>query len=275
MAVLAVVLCGVMLFFMNRKLDIEARNRAEQIDNDHVQESEAATPPGRGAVVTTTAPELASDEEVLMPHEAGKAFADASAVLRRAVPFSTAESLGALVRHPDITLPRCRAWSPSRPMTPMVPLKIGPKFGIMEELMVTTLLMQDGSARPVVMEKTAQGYLLDWESLAGWGECSFKDVPKLPVGQRTLLRVNVRSSSELPSFTHELGMSFILAHPEEDLTLTAHVTEPILNKSAAGQLLRVAEDAPFVLRIAVDEDCLKHGWVRVAEVVCSGWVTDL
>jgi hypothetical protein len=277
-----VAVCGVMLYRMIHTLNRAKQNRTEHaaiIPTEGSYEARlsasADKPLFQSTAITSTTPTSMTTEEILMPQEVRDSFDKASSVLRRAVQFSSIDSLATLVRHPDLTLPRYRAWQASRPLTLMVPLQIGPKFGTMDKLMVTTLRMQDGSTRSVVLEKTSESYLLDWESLAGWGECFFDDVPRLPQGQNTLLRVIVQPSNAQPPFAHEPGMTFILAHPEERMTLTAHAPASLLAESKAGQMLRTAADAPFTLRIAVDEVCLKHGWVRIKEIVCSGWVTDL
>ncbi len=214
------------------------------------------------------------ETEKTAPDDASRAFDQASMVLKRAMQLGAEDSIQSLVRHPELTLPRYQAWSEVWRMAPAMPLQIGPKFGTTERLLVTSVRMEDGSSRHVVLERSANGYKLDWESLAGWGECSFADVVNLPLNKPTLLRIVVQPTSAKPPFPHLAGMSLQVSHPEQKLTLTAFASHATLEKSKAGIMMRDQVHGPFTVRIVVDADCVKHGWVRIQEVICSGWVAD-
>ncbi len=214
------------------------------------------------------------EKKETVPDDASRAFDQASMVLKRAMQIGAEDSIQSLVRHPELTLPRYQAWSAAWRMTPAMPLQIGPKFGTTERLLVTSVRMEDGSSRHVVMERSASGYKLDWESLTGWGECYFADVANLPHHKPTLLRIVVQPTSAKPPFPHLSGISFHVSHPEQKLTLTAFASHATLEKSKAGIAMRDQVLGPFTVRIVVDADCVKHGWVRIQEVISSGWVAD-
>jgi hypothetical protein len=125
------------------------------------------------SVPAKSKPKLPFDEKsVMMPPEVRQEFDLACAVLGRAFTSGSAMALEGCVRHPEVTMPRVRALPASRGVLPVIPLEIGPKFGVTGELLLTTLRLKDGSHRPVVMEKKNGSYLLDWESLTGWCEAT-------------------------------------------------------------------------------------------------------
>jgi hypothetical protein len=60
----------------------------------------------------------------------------------------------------------------------------------------------------------------------------------------------------------------------ENETLSAFITDSVLNATDAGRALRVARDTPYTLRVTTDAALAAQGWVQVVEIVCAGWVTD-
>jgi len=214
------------------------------------------------------------EKSVMMPPEARRQFDQASEVLRRAFTSGSNSALETCVRHPAVTMPRVRALPASRGVLPVMPLEIGPRFGTTGVLLLTTLRLSDGTHRAVAMEKKNGRYLLDWESLTGWGEASFGDLLARPSSKSMLMRVLCRPSSSKAPFADEKGLSLALSHPVEKETLSAFITDSVLNATDAGKALRVARDTPYTLRVTTDAALAAQGWVRVVEIVCAGWVTD-
>lgn len=210
------------------------------------------------------------------PELARESFQKACMVLRRAINSSSTSLLSDSVRHPDLTMPRVRSLPGPRQVVPSLPLSIGPEFGIKGDLLLTTVRLVDGSDRPVVLEKTAEGYKLDWESFTGWCETDF-DGLQTHVGMKVhprLMRVRCQRTSARSPFADEKGISLVISHPAEKETLSTFVPDAVLQRSPAGEELRYSSGGPFVLLIEADRETIQHGWVRVEEVICSGWVTD-
>jgi hypothetical protein len=218
---------------------------------------------------------LFDEKSVMMPPEARREFDLACEVLRRAFTGSISDTtLESCVRHPELTMPRVRSHPASRRVVPVMPLEIGPKFGVTNELLLTTLRLADGSYRPVAMEKTDGGYLLDWESLTGWCEASFTDLLNKPTGRARLMRVQCRQASAKAPYGLEKGTALVLSHPAEGGSLSAFAPETLLSANAEGKALATARDALFTLRVIADTEHAAQGWVRVVQVVSQGWVTD-
>lgn len=210
----------------------------------------------------------------VIPASARAEFDRGLITLRQALSYG-GDGLELFVRHPDITKQRIRAFDVDRHPVLATPWQIGPKFGLTERLLLTTIHLADGTNRHIVLERTPNGHLLDWESFAGWCELKFEDINQLPSRSPALMRVNVQPSNTRPPFTLETGASFTLSHPMEKFTLSAHATDAVLKASKVAERLRKAVPGPFTVRISADATSLRGGWVRITEVVCAGWVTDL
>ena len=159
---------------------------------------------------------------------------------------------------------------------PALPLTIGPQFGISGDLLLTTVRLQDGTDRAVVLQKNPEGYKLDWEGFAGWCEADFSALQAHagPKVHPCLMRVLCQQASGAAPFAGEEGLCIVISHPAEKEPLKAFVPEAVLNKSTAASSLRLSAGAPFTLRISPDRKTILHGWVRVEEIVCAGWTTD-
>jgi hypothetical protein len=211
-----------------------------------------------------------------LPDAARESYQEACVVLRRAINSNSTSLLSDCVRHPSVTMMRVRSMSPSRQVVPALPLIIGPQFGITGDLLLTTIRLANGNDRAVVLEKTSEGYKLDWESFAGWCETDF-DGLQTHVGMKVhpkLMRVRCQPTSARTPFPEQKGIAIVISHPAEAETLRAFVSEEALQRSPAGAELKNSSDGPFTLLIKPDRDTIQHGWVRVDEVICSGWVTD-
>lgn len=216
------------------------------------------------------------DSNDTMPDAARDSFQDACRVLRRAITSGSSSLLGDCVRHPELTMPRVLMTPSSRQVVPSLPLSFGPKFGITGDLLLTTVRLVDGAERAVVLEKTMQGYKLDWESFTGWCETDF-DGLQTHVGMKVhprLMRVRCQPTSARAPFPNEKGLSLVISHPAEKQMLSTFVPDEVLDRSPVGTELKQSSGGPFVLLIQPDRETIKHGWVRVVEIICSGWVTD-
>jgi hypothetical protein len=247
----------------------------------------AAKPPSSAMVTASTvftgkqasAPNSAKPQAIkslkAMPAaEVREEFEMAASVLRRYFQSPTEGELQKLLRHPELTLPRYRAWNLKRRVVPAIPLKVGPQFGVSGSLFITSVKLADGSSRLAALEHTDQGYRLDWESFCAWGERTFNDLGSLSDGETAILRVTVKPSSAAPPVSAPAS-AFTLSHPDERATLAAYAMEDVLERSKAGRALRRTSGGMFTVRLAVGEKDKKSGWARIAEVVSVGWVEEL
>lgn len=207
--------------------------------------------------------------------EVRKEFERAAGVLRQYFQSPGDDKIKALLRHPEETLPRHREWTRTHQIVPVMPLQIGPQFGTSGSLLITGIKLNDGSLRMAALEKTDQGYLLDWESFAGWSERRFAELSSVPSGQGALMRVSIRPSSATPPATAPGGATFTLTHPDERSTLAAYATAATLQGNSAARKLQQAGGGMFTLRLTVDEEDARNGRARIHEVLCSGWLPDL
>lgn len=238
---------------------------------------EAQQAPSEALPKPRVRPFLGYDESKnALPDSARESYQEACAVLRRAIGSNSPSLLLDCIRHPSTTKMRVRSLSPSRQVVPALPLIIGPQFGITGDLLLTTIRLANGNDRAVVLEKTAEGYKLDWESYTGWCETDF-DGLQTHVGMKVhpkLMRVRCQPTSASAPFSEQKGISIVISHPAETETLNAFVPEEVLRRSPAGSEIKDSSGGPFTLLIKPDRDTIQHGWVMVEEIICSGWVTD-
>lgn len=210
----------------------------------------------------------------MMPLEAREVFEKAVALLRRVLLSPSIFDWEQSVRHPQITMPRLRADEGRWRVLPCQPLQVGPKFGLTDSLLVTTVRLKDGTHRPVAIEKKGDQLLLDWESFTGWGEKLLEDISTADSKALYLVRVKVQAAVATPPFPNNTGLSFVLSHPAGRRVVNAHVSEDVLACSPASQTLAKSREGLFTLRVRPQAGSSQHGWVIVEEVVCSGWITD-
>ena len=210
----------------------------------------------------------------LMPHKARETFDQCVQILHRVMLFPTDNDWEQSVRHPYLTMPRLRADNGRWRVIPHLPLQVGPKFGITDSLVVTTLRLKDGTHRSVAIEKKGDRLLLDWESFTGWCEECLEDIANNDSRKAYLVRVKVQTAAAKPPFPELSGLSLVLSHPAGRRVVNAHVSEKVLSKSMAAKTLTRTREGLFTLRVRAVADSKNHGWVLVEEVVCAGWITD-
>ena len=210
----------------------------------------------------------------MMPREARETFDKAVEVLTRVLLSPTMTEWEKSVRHPELTMPRLRSDEGRWRVLPALPLQIGPKFGITDALLVTTVKLKDGTHRSVAFERKEDRLLLDWESFTGWGEERIENIAGCDVETSFLVRVKVHAAAAIPPFEIKNGLSIVLSHPDGRRVVNAHVSEEALESSPAAQALKKAGEGLFTLRIRPHADSAQHGWVVVEDVVCTGWITD-
>lgn len=210
----------------------------------------------------------------MMPREARETFDKAVALLSRVLLSPTHADWEKSIRHPLLTMPRLRADDGRWRVLPDLPLQIGPKFGITDSLLVTTVRLKDGTHRPVAIEKKGDQLLLDWESLTGWGEERLEDIASGPDGKFYLVRVKAQAAVAKPPFPGQAGLSLVLSHPAGRRVVNAMVSEKVLSSSPAAKTLAKAREGLFTLRVRPHTESRQHGWIIVEEVICTGWITD-
>lgn len=259
-----------------REMVSQGPDKEDRINNQE-QMVRASGTPDSGLPRPRSKPFVAFDGSAeTLPESSREAFREACAVLRRVVMAEPGAIPADCVRHPELTMKRIKSLPSGRWLIPVLPPVIGPQFGMTGDLLITTVHVSDGTERPVVLQKTAEGYKLDWEGFIGWCESDFATL-RAHVGIKVhprLMRVRCETTGDRPPFAGEKGLSLVMSHPAEKGGLSAFVPEAVLQQSAAAQELRSSTGGPFTLRIAADRETIRHGWVRVEEILCSGWTTD-
>ncbi len=183
-----------------------------------------------------------------------------------------------LIREPQRVLSKYAAWKTRSKLAPAERLQIGPKFMTLDPFLVVGVPLADGTTRLAVLERSAKGVRLDWESFAIHCERTFAELPAQADDAQTLLRVNAQRSASVPPFATEPGgVTFTLSHPEEAVTLNAYLPPSVLatREQAVRYLAEATQRTMVTLMVYMDADSRAHGWVKIAAVPNVGWVKGL
>ena len=184
-----------------------------------------------------------------------------------------------LILRPAEVMPKYQEWTQSIPVQAPEQFQIAPKFITTDRFILLGVTMADGSTRMAAFEKLGKSSLrLDWESFAGWCECRFDAVAKLKSNRQVLMRVSAQLTAAKPPFSvTEGGQSFTLMHPDEPMTLNAHMPAELMAKDAnmVHHMSGMQKRGMVTLKIFVDDECRSHGWVKIADVTNIGWVSGL
>ena len=184
-----------------------------------------------------------------------------------------------IILRPLEVMPKYREWTARIKLQPSAEQMASAKFMTTEHRMIMAVPLMNGSKRLAVFEKIGKAkFRLDWESFAGWCERRFEDVAKLESNRQVLMRVNAQRTAVKPPFpVKDGGMSFTLTHPDEPMTLNAHMSADALAEggTAVRYMAAMKKSGTVTLKIFVDDECRSHGWVKIAAVPNVGWVSGL
>ncbi len=210
------------------------------------------------------------------PTKAVARFQRASEAIRLYFQARSDQELNAVLRRPELAVPRREQWNGGRKLLPAVPFEFGPKFGAVDQYVVTTVKMADGTTRMMALEEmTDATFRIDWEGFAGYGEVSLAQAQTLVEGIRPLVRVVVEKLATQPSWITEPGWYVNLTHPDQTESVTAFVPAAVAATSPVQALLKEPDRSLFTLEITADQVLQAHGCVRITSVRCSGWMPDL
>ena len=126
----------------------------------------------------TTAESLETDKEIQATLAIGQEAKEVSEkLLGKFFAVKNVEDFAPIVRNPEVTMPRIRKWYESRPLKFAKIKKIGYRDDIRAKGQMASVLIQraDYAVKAVALEKTVDGYRVDWESWVGWTELNWDD----------------------------------------------------------------------------------------------------
>lgn len=222
--------------------------------------------------------EQASEAEFKNLVDGGQGFLEgAKNVVTAFLNAESLEDLEPLVRHPGVTMPRMKEWYAKQPWKSpgMKEYGVGGRFLVEGEMV--WIDVKDGGYHPrrIAVEKTPDGYLVDWESWVAWSSMAWEDIfekkPTEPVEVRILCS-NDNYYNRLFSDDTRWG-SVRLVHPDKERVLYGYI-----DKQAGKQItlltdLKQAGGQSVTLKIRFPENSVSDNQVYIDEYVQSGWVS--
>lgn len=199
-------------------------------------------------------------------------------VVAKFLAAESVEEMARWVRGGEATAERMRTYHRDRPVDPVAFNDIAPRGKVQKSgpLWSVDVVLEKFEVRPIAVEATPSGYLVDWESWVGYSEMRWEDFiekrPTTPVLFRVLC-------SDVPYYNFDFRderewKSYRLVSPDQQHTLYGYVPR----YSAMGRMLAPSGDAgddrpqAFMLKLRFAETSSGGNQVVIDEVVGAGWV---
>jgi len=191
--------------------------------------------------VELTAEELEAKKEINDSIETGvSVLTDSSVTVKKFLAVKNPEDFQKLVRFPDISMPRIREWYKAQDPKSLEVREVGygGRVTVKGRMASLTLQMQDYTLKQIALERTDEGYRVDWESWVGWTEMKWDSLfSKRPTEPKQVL---VRASLD----------NYYNRDFNDDTKWTAvKITNPQSERTLYGYLDR---DDPALMRFARD-----------------------
>jgi len=201
---------------------------------------------------------------------------DAKAVVKKFLNVKTSAELEALVRTPDVTVPRMRAWYAANEWTPPGAKDVGygGRVAVKGVMASMTVRLNDYSVKQIALENTPSGYLVDWESWVAWSSMSWEALFE----KRPTDSVEVRVHCTLDNYYNRLfndeakWIAVRLENPYLDRTIYGYIDKesPSLMRMLAD--LRHANTVAATIKIQYPKDSVAKNQVMISEYIQNGWV---
>ena len=187
------------------------------------------------------------------------------------------ETLLRCVREPDRVAPLMKRFY--NPQNPWIPLPLGRRpdlsdLQIHRNFAVFQLPLTDYGTRPIALEQTPGGFLVDWESFVGYSDLSWTDLrrtrPRQPVTLRAVLKPSDYFNLDFPS--SETHLCYQISDWNSDHVLYGYVP---VDSDILLQIRKILLNEPAihaVLRVRYPENSTNDRQLEITEVLEKGWI---
>ncbi len=189
----------------------------------------------------------------------------------------TPRDLLPFVRDPDRVGPHIGKFYNSE--NPLVPLSLAaqpdlPELEVHNNFVVFDLSLSDFSKRPIALEQTPDGFLVDWESFTGYSELPWRELrrtrPRTPILVRAIMRRSDYFNQDFPAAGTHVCYQINNFHADQVLYAYVPVDSPLLTR--VREVLGGAPSVHAVIRVRYPENSTNDRQVEITEVVAKGWV---
>ena len=201
---------------------------------------------------------------------------NAEVVVKKFLNATTSAELEDLVRTPDVTIPRMRAWYAAKKWVPPGAKDVGyggrvTVKGVMASM---TVRLNDYSVKQIVLEKTPSGYLVDWESWVAWSSMDWDSLFE----KRPTDPVEVRVHCTVDSYYNRLfnddtkWTAVRLEHPFSDRAIYGYIDKGSLTLMQMLADLRQGSMIATTIKIQYPKDSVAKNQVIISEYIQNSWV---
>lgn len=187
------------------------------------------------------------------------------------------ESLAPLIREPERVMPLIRKWYTEgrvwEPFSFRRQTDIG-HYTLFRRYVVVPVLTSDYLRFPIALERTPEGFRVDWESFAGYGEMTWpqfrRERPRQPVEMRAIVSPDSYYNRDFPS--REEHQCFRLTDKDNTETLFGYAPA---NGPVTLAILSALSGAPqmhMVLRVRYPENSTDEKQIEILELIQNGWI---
>lgn len=203
-------------------------------------------------------------------------MAESQKVMKAFLTAETAEDLESLVRTPEVTVPRMQKWYTSHEWVALGVKEIGYGGGITVKGLMASIAVQmnDYSVKYIALERTSQGYLVDWESWVGWGEMRWSELFK----KRPEELVEVRAICSMDSYYNRIfrddskWLAVRMVHPAADRSIYGYIDRTTTTLTSLLGDLKRGHAIPVTIKIRYPKDSVADNQVYIEEYIQNGWV---
>jgi len=206
-----------------------------------------------------------------------EALEEIEVAVKRFLSAKTVDEMITLVRVGEELEPRIRSFYQKAPLVPFVPRSVAKSGSFMRsgnKLFAVDVELRDFSIRPLALEKTEKGYLVDWESWVGYSELSWEEMQEKRPQEPKLFRVRCSMVNYYNfGFADSEWRAFRLRSPNGEHVLYAYAPRYSIQESMLSSVKGArGKGAAYTLMIHYPENAPNGNQVLIAEVVEPGWI---
>ena len=276
-SLLCLVVVGLGAWLVLGTLDSRANNGSAN------SEASSLSMGGMGDVSSVDASVQLTDEEQQVRDEIQASvntgmdvMVESEKVVRAFLTAESAEDLEGLVRTPELTVPRMREWYGRHKWAApgATQVCVGGQVKVKGVMASMSVQLNDYSIKIIVLERTADGYLIDWESWVAWSEMDWTDLFK----KRPTQSVEVRVLCQKDSYYNRLfsdeqkWLAVKMEYPEADRLLYGYIENNTTTLTSLVGDLRSGDVIPMTLKVRYPEGSVADNQVIIEDYVQKGWI---
>ena len=197
-------------------------------------------------------------------------------MITRFLEAKTAADLEPLVRTPEVTIPRLRAWHARYPWARPGVRVAGQRNSIkaIGDRISMNAQLDDFSVKKIHVVRSRDGYKVDWESWVAWSSMAWEDLFDMKPSEPVEVRVKCKRVNYYNRLfdDDERWFAVQLSHPDFDRSIYGYIDTKLPRLQRLITELTPGIQIHATLKISYPKDSEFDNQVSVVEYVQLGWV---